>query len=119
MPLQGVFNLLTFSPGRCPGLGNDMPFQGGQLTPRLNIRTDNGCIFVGGGDNMHIVSTIEHRPPKTGDQIPYQFLSQKNLNVFYCQFNRVECILLLNLTWLMDLHDRWFSIKRQCRTKGI
>ena len=42
MPLQGVFNLLTFSPGRCPGLGNDMPFQGGQLTTRLNIRTDNG-----------------------------------------------------------------------------
>ena len=36
-----------------------MPFQGGQLTTRLNIRTDNGCIFVGGGDNVHIVSTLE------------------------------------------------------------
>ena len=60
MPLQGVFNLLTFFPGRCPGLGNDMPFQGGQLTPRLNIRTDNGCKFVGGGDNVYIVSCVHH-----------------------------------------------------------
>ena len=70
MPLQGVFNLLTFSPGRCPGLGNDMPFQGGQLTPRLNIRTDNGCKFVGGGDNVYIVSIVK-RTSAPNTHIPY------------------------------------------------
>ena len=75
LPLQGVFNLRTFSPGRCPGLGNDMSFQGIQITPHINLRADNGRTYIAGrtmrtSSLVYIISMVE-RTSAPNTHIPY------------------------------------------------